>query len=48
MKKEYNVNRKYLNEKQFSVLRQRAVRQAWKNEREFVEKTGRGSRNWTP
>ena len=21
---------------------------AWKNEREFVEKTGRGSRNWTP
>ena len=48
MKKEYNVNRKYLNEKQFSVLRQRAVRQAWKNEREFVEKTGRGSHNWTP
>ncbi|WP_237179233.1 hypothetical protein [Paenibacillus sp. MMS18-CY102] len=47
-KKEYNVNGKWLNDKQFSALRQKSVRQAWKQEKELVETTGKGSRDWTP
>ncbi|WP_121616337.1 T7SS effector LXG polymorphic toxin [Virgibacillus halodenitrificans] len=46
--KEYSVKGKWITAKQFSVLRQKSVRQAWKAERELVEKTGRGSRDWTP
>jgi hypothetical protein len=37
-----------LTEKELSVLRKRAVRQAWKQERDLVEKTGKGTRDWTP
>ena len=29
-------------------LRQKAVRQAWRQEAELVRKTGRGTRDWTP
>ncbi len=47
-KKEYNVNGKWLTDNQFSALRQKAVRQAWKAEKELIDKTGRGSRDWTP
>ena len=46
-KKQYNVKGKWLTAKQFSVLRQKAVRHAWKAEKELVEKTGKGTRNWT-
>ncbi|MFG6496132.1 hypothetical protein P8610_12270 [Fictibacillus sp. UD] len=46
-KKQYNVNGKWLTDKQFSVLRQKAVRQSWKQEKDLVLKTGRGTREWT-
>ena len=42
----YNVNGKILSHKQFVVLRQKAVNQAWRQEKELVTKTGRGTRDW--
>jgi hypothetical protein len=42
------VNGQWLTDKQFSDLRQKAVRQAWKQEKELVQKTGKGTRGWTP
>ena len=36
-----------LSDKELSRLRRKAVREAWKQEKELVEKTGYGSRNWT-
>ncbi|MCP3742654.1 hypothetical protein [Rossellomorea sp. BNER] len=47
-KKQYKVNGQWITDKQFSALRQKAVRQAWKQEKELVLKTGKGTRNWTP
>ncbi|WP_399627925.1 T7SS effector LXG polymorphic toxin [Sporosarcina sp. SG10008] len=47
-KKQYNVNGTWLIDKQFSALRQKAVRQAWKHEKEYVRKNGKGTRDWTP
>lgn len=37
-----------MSESHFLALRQKAVRQAWKNEKELVEKIGRSSRDWIP
>ena len=36
-----------LSDKELSRLRQKAVREAWKQEKELVERTGVGSRDWT-
>ncbi|PEK63848.1 T7SS effector LXG polymorphic toxin [Bacillus wiedmannii] len=47
-KKQYNVNGKWLTDKQFSALRQKAVRHAWRQEKELIKKTGKGTRDWTP
>ena len=46
--KTYNVNGKILSEKEFSALRQKAVNQAWRHEKELIIKTGKGTRDWTP
>ncbi|QWI49365.1 T7SS effector LXG polymorphic toxin [Bacillus mycoides] len=47
-KKQYNVNGKWVTDKQFSALRQKAVRHAWRQEKELIKKTGKGTRDWTP
>ena len=41
-------NSKQLSDKELSRLRQKAVREAWKQEKELVQRTGVGSRDWTP
>ncbi len=46
--KTYNVNGEVLTAKEFSDLRQQAIKQAWKNEQELVRTTGKGTIDWTP
>jgi len=43
----YTVNGETLTVNQFAALRQKAVNQAWKQEKELVETTGKGTREWT-
>ena len=45
--KYYIVNGKKLTEAQFFTLRKKAVNDAWKKEKELVQKTGKGTRDWT-
>lgn len=46
--KTYNVNGKILSEKEFAALRQKTVNKAWRQEKELITKTGRGTKDWTP
>ena len=44
MEKQYNVNGKWLTDKQFSALRQKAVRHAWRQEKELIKNWKRNER----
>ncbi|WP_315076410.1 hypothetical protein [uncultured Clostridium sp.] len=45
--KTYNVRGKEVDEATFNSLRQKAVDGAWKQEKELVVDTGKGSRDWS-
>ena len=45
--KTYTVNGTVLSKKEFAALRRKAVRQSWRDEKELVKMTGKGTKNWT-